>query len=98
VKLILIGGVLGFVLGVLLTVIYFSLATFFEANAKALDERALNEEAFNAIQKAAEQHASVAEDAIEEDTKRVAANDKVKTIIAPEGPDRAHTGALGPLA
>jgi len=39
VKLFLIGGVVGLALGVGLTVLYFSLATFFEVNAKALDRR-----------------------------------------------------------
>lgn len=36
-KLLLIGGLVGLVIGVALTVFYFSLATFFETNAKALD-------------------------------------------------------------
>jgi fatty-acid desaturase len=44
VKLLLIGGFVGLVIGVVLAVFYFSLATFFAVNAKALDT----------IQKAAE--------------------------------------------
>jgi hypothetical protein len=36
VKLLLIGGLVGLVIGVVLTVFYFSLATFFAVNAKAL--------------------------------------------------------------
>ena len=39
VKLLLIGGVVGLVIGVVLTVFYFSLATFFAGQAKALDEQ-----------------------------------------------------------
>ncbi len=41
-KLLLIGGLVGLIIGVTLTVFYFSLATFFGANSKAL----------NAVQKA----------------------------------------------
>jgi len=37
VKLLLIGGVVGLVIGVALTVFYFSLATFFAVQAKALE-------------------------------------------------------------
>ena len=37
VKLLLIGGVVGLVIGVVLTVFYFSLATFFAVQAKALE-------------------------------------------------------------
>jgi hypothetical protein len=37
VKLLLIGGVVGFVIGVVLTVFYFSLTTFFAVQAKALE-------------------------------------------------------------
>ena len=37
VKLLLIGGLVGLVIGVVLTVFYFSLATFFAVNAKALE-------------------------------------------------------------
>jgi hypothetical protein len=36
VKLLLIGGLVGLAIGVVLTVFYFSLATFFAVNAKAL--------------------------------------------------------------
>ena len=36
-KLLLIGGVVGLVIGVVLTVFYFSLATFFAVQAKALE-------------------------------------------------------------
>ena len=39
VKLLLIGGVVGLVIGVVLTVLYFSLAAFFTVQAKALDEQ-----------------------------------------------------------
>lgn len=49
VKLLLIGGLIGLAIGVGLTILYFSLATFFEVNAKALDAKALS-----VIQKAAE--------------------------------------------
>ncbi len=35
-KLLLIGGLVGLIIGVALTVFYFSLATFFGANSKAL--------------------------------------------------------------
>ena len=38
VKLLLIGGVVGLVIGVVLTIFYFSLATFFAAQAKVLKE------------------------------------------------------------
>lgn len=37
VKLLLIGGLVGLVIGVVLTAFYFSLATFFAVNAKALE-------------------------------------------------------------
>ena len=37
VKLLLIGGLVGLVIGVVLTVFYFSLTTFFAVNAKALE-------------------------------------------------------------
>jgi hypothetical protein len=37
VKLLLIGGLLGLIIGVALTIFYFSLATFFRANARALN-------------------------------------------------------------
>lgn len=37
VKLLLIGGLVGLVIGVVLTVLYFSLATFFAVQAKALN-------------------------------------------------------------
>jgi hypothetical protein len=37
VKLLLVGGLVGLVIGVVLTVLYFSLATFFAVNAKALN-------------------------------------------------------------
>jgi hypothetical protein len=37
VKLLLIGGVVGLMIGVVLTVFYFSLATFFRVQAKALE-------------------------------------------------------------
>ena len=47
VKLLLIGGVLGLVIGVVLTVFYFSLATFFAVQAKALDEQQKGEEERN---------------------------------------------------
>jgi hypothetical protein len=47
VKLLLIGGVVGLVIGVALTVFYFSLATFFFVQAKALDEQQKVEEARN---------------------------------------------------
>lgn len=36
-KLLLIGGLVGLIIGVTLTVFYFSLATFFGANTKALN-------------------------------------------------------------
>ena len=36
-KLLLIGGLVGLVVGVVLTVFYFSLAAFFAVNARALD-------------------------------------------------------------
>jgi len=44
VKLLLIGGVVGLVIGVVLTVLYFSLAAFFTVQAKALDEQQKAEE------------------------------------------------------
>jgi len=52
VKLLLIGGLVGLVIGVVLTVFYFSLATFFAVNAKALE----------ATQKPAENRNETAED------------------------------------
>ena len=47
VKLLLIGGVVGLVIGVVLTVFYFSLAAFFTVQAKALDEQQKAEEERN---------------------------------------------------
>lgn len=47
VKLLLIGGVVGLVIGVVLTVFYFSLAAFFSVQAKALDEQQKAEEERN---------------------------------------------------
>jgi len=44
VKLLLIGGVVGLVLGVALTVFYFSMAAFFRVQARALDEQQKAEE------------------------------------------------------
>jgi hypothetical protein len=55
VKLLLIGGLMGLAIGVGLAVLYFSLATFFEVNTKALGAKALTENSLSAIQKAAEQ-------------------------------------------
>jgi hypothetical protein len=52
VKLLLIGGLVGLAIGVVLTLFYFSLATFFAVNAKALQ----------AIQKVAENGNENAED------------------------------------
>jgi hypothetical protein len=52
VKLLLIGGLVGLAIGVVLTVFYFSLATFFAVNAKALQ----------ATQKVAENGSENAED------------------------------------
>jgi hypothetical protein len=63
VKLLLIVGFVGFALGVLLTALYFSLAAFFEVNAKALNQRAVNERGFNAIQRVVEQRTPTPEDA-----------------------------------
>jgi hypothetical protein len=61
VKLLLI-GLMGLAIGVGLAVLYFSLATFFEVNAKALDAKALTENSLSAIQKAAEQSNEKAKD------------------------------------
>jgi hypothetical protein len=47
VKLLLIGGGVGLVIGVVLTVFYFSLATFFAVQAKALDAQQKAEEERN---------------------------------------------------
>ena len=47
VKLLLIGGVVGLVIGVVLTVFYFSLAAFFSVQARALDEQQKAEEERN---------------------------------------------------
>jgi len=47
VKLLLIGGVVGLVLGVALTVFYFSMAAFFRVQARALDEQQKAEEERN---------------------------------------------------
>jgi len=47
VKLLVIGGVMGLVIGVVLTVIYFSLAAFFRVQAKALNEQQKAEEERN---------------------------------------------------
>ena len=47
-KLLLIGGLIGLAIGVGLTILYFSLARFFEVNAKALEAKELS-----VIQKAA---------------------------------------------
>lgn len=44
VKQLLIGGVVGLVIGVVLTVFYFSLAAFFRVQARALDEHQKAEE------------------------------------------------------
>jgi hypothetical protein len=62
VKLLLIGGLMGLAIGVGLTVLYFSLATFFEVNAKALDAKALTKNSLSAIQKAAEKANEKAKD------------------------------------
>ena len=62
VKLLLIGGLMGLVIGVGLTVLYFSLATFFDVNAKALDAKALTENSLSTIQKAAEKANEKAKD------------------------------------
>jgi hypothetical protein len=40
-KLLLIGGLIGLAIGVGLTILYFSLARFFEVNAKALEAKEL---------------------------------------------------------
>jgi hypothetical protein len=53
VKLLLVGGLVGLIIGVVLTVLYFSLATFFAVNAKAL----------NTIEKGGENGNEKAEDA-----------------------------------
>jgi hypothetical protein len=70
VKLLLIGGLMGLAIGVGLTVLYFSLATFFEVNAKALDAKALSEKAFSAIEKAAEKGNEKAKDATAPDKRK----------------------------
>jgi hypothetical protein len=49
VKLLLIGGLIGLVIGVVLTVFYFSLATFFAVQAKALEAAQKGAESGNAI-------------------------------------------------
>jgi len=61
VKLLLIGGFVGLAIGVGLTVLYFSLATFFAVNASAL----------NSEQKAAEKGNESAEDLIATDRRKV---------------------------
>jgi hypothetical protein len=54
VKLLLIGGLVGLGTGVGLTVLYFSLATFFDVNAKVLNAKVFSEKTLNTIQEAAE--------------------------------------------
>ena len=49
VKLLLIGGLIGLVIGVALTVFYFSLATFFAVQTKALEAAQTGAENRNAI-------------------------------------------------
>jgi len=49
VKLLFIGGIIGLVIGVVLTVFYFSLATFFEVHAKALEAAQKRSGSGNAI-------------------------------------------------
>ena len=48
-KLLLIGGLIGLVIGVVLTVFYFSLATFFAVQEKALEAAQKRAESGNAI-------------------------------------------------
>jgi hypothetical protein len=70
VKLLLIGGLMGLAVGVGLTVLYFSLGTFFEVNAKALDAKALTENSLSAIQKAAEKANAKAKDVTAPDKRK----------------------------
>jgi len=70
VKLLLIGGLVGLAIGVGLTVLYFSLATFFDVNVKALEAKALTENSFSAIQKAAEKANENAKDVTAPDKKK----------------------------
>ena len=69
-KLLLIGGLVGLVIGVGLTVLYFALAEFFAVNAKALDAKALSEKALNAIQTAAEKGTEKAKDVTAPDKRK----------------------------
>jgi hypothetical protein len=70
VKLLLIGGLVGLAIGVGLTVLYFSLATFFEVNAKALNAKALPENSLGAIQKAAKKSNEEAKDVTAPDKRK----------------------------
>jgi hypothetical protein len=63
-------GLMGLAVGVGLTVLYFSLVTFFEVNAKALDAKALIENSLSAIQKAAEKANEKAKDVTAPDKKK----------------------------
>jgi hypothetical protein len=60
VKLLLIGGFVGLAIGVGLTILYFSLATFFAVNARAL----------NGKKKAAENSNETAEDSIATESRK----------------------------
>ena len=70
VKMLLIGGLVGLAIGVGLTVLYFSLATFFEVNAKSLNAKALSENALSAIGKTAEKENETAKEATAPDKRK----------------------------
>ena len=65
-KLLLIGGLIGLAIGVGLTILYSSLARFFEVHAKALEAKELS-----VIQKEAEIGNEKAKDVIAPDEKKV---------------------------
>jgi len=79
VKLLLIGGLLGFVIGVVLTVFYFSMATFFAVQARVL-------------QKAAEKNDENAEDASTIDRRKVRKSTTEDLVSAERSPSQEQAG------
>ena len=78
-KLLLIGGLLGFVIGVVLTVFYFSMATFFAVQARVL-------------QKAAEKNDENAEDASTIDRRKVGKSTTEDLVSAERSPSQEQAG------
>jgi len=83
-KLVLIGGVVGLVIGVVLSVFYFSLATFFAVQAKALD----------AQQKAEEERNKNKDVTVTERIKIAGARDKTPVATTEGDPSPAKTSPV----